>query len=155
MKKIAVILFLIILSCKSTKSNTYISEQSSALNLDKPITAKEIVGKVVSINLIQNVFEILIEDDLQRMYKILSKKVNVSSQNNEIAIGNIYKFNITQLTHLNVNNQARKMVVNGKEITVSPNHYIQNCIKFNGQEFCNDSWELYKGLNLTNLSINN
>ncbi|QMU66219.1 MAG: hypothetical protein GKR88_19340 [Flavobacteriaceae bacterium] len=149
------ITILISLSCKSSKSSTYIEKQSDLLSLNKSVIPKEVIGRVESIKLVQNVFDIMIEDSLGRKYQILSKKVNASSQNKEIVVGEIYKFKITQLTHLNVNNQPNKMVVNGKEITVSPNHYIQDCIKFNGQEFCSNSWEVYEGINLTNLIINN
>ena len=129
------IVILISISCKSSKSNSYVSRQSEILNLNNPVLSEEIIGKVESIKLVKNVFDIMIEDALGRKYQVLSKKVSTSSQNKEIVVGKFYKFKIVQLTHLNVNNQSNKMVVNGKEITVSPNHYIQDCIKFYGEEF--------------------
>jgi len=148
------IVVLISISCKSFKSNTYVVKQSETLNLNKSVLSKKVIGKVESIRLVKNVFDIMIGDTMGRKYQVLSKKTNAPSHNKKIVVGKIYKFEIVQLTHLNVKNLSNKMVVNGKEITVIPNHYIQDCVRFNEQEFCSNSWEVYEGVNLTNLNIN-
>lgn len=139
-KSLYSILFLIVfLSCKSNKGIIKINKKNDEIKV-KEERVKCLLLKIETINLKQNVYELKALDSLNRSYRILSKLSN--SKIKGIIVGGTYNFELEQLTHLN--NGYKNLIINGKKVVISPNHYVQDCIKFNEQDFCSDSLELYR-----------
>ena len=130
--------FILLTNCKTKK------QKFESLKENKVIYTYIISGKIKSINNFKEIEEVIFEQENKTLSKILILKSE--SKRFNFLIGNNYKVKTNQL--LKIDTKSKKMIVNGKEIIISPNLAIENCIIFYNQKFCETYIEIYEGLEL-------
>lgn len=138
-------------SCGVSKNNKNTEIITLQNPLEKRLPSELITGKIIKIDSTNSVYEIIVEDN--QTHKILSKKTTEKFSNLKLLkVGFEYQFRVIPLTHLSIRNGTYNKEING--VKIMPSFRIIDCIKFNSEEFCSDVGEVYEGINLNGIYIN-
>lgn len=151
MKKFKKVFLGVILSigycgCQTSKNARYINEFSNYNFIPNNQNNETVRAKVIFFEPTLYSYKILIKDDNNREYLVLTNNVNTLTQIENTESNIFYEFELLRLTN-KISKISDTISINGQNILKMPSSNLEDCIYFNNEKFCSSYYQVYELIN--------